>query len=172
MQLARRHRIEFFLVAIGLTLSLGVACSSSKEASKSTPTTQSAASPTQAAAGPTQAGETEQIQTLKVEVKEWTIADEQGSSALRVKAGEVTIDVHNGGQVPHEVIVLKTNSDPANLPLTGDHVDEAASVGEVSDVAAGQTKAGTLPLQPGTYALICNLPGHYKQGMHALLTVE
>jgi uncharacterized cupredoxin-like copper-binding protein len=168
MRLPRRHRTEIFLVAlvaIGFTLSLAVACSSSKEASKSTPTTESAASPTQA-------GETEQAQTLKVEVKEWTIADEQGSSALSVKAGEVTFDVHNGGQVPHEMVVLKTESDPANLPLTGDHVDETASVGEVDDVAAGQTKAGTLPLQPGTYVLICNLPGHYKQGMHALLTVE
>jgi uncharacterized cupredoxin-like copper-binding protein len=30
----------------------------------------------------------------------------------------------------------------------------------------------TLNLKPGHYSLVCNLPGHYMQGMRADLTVQ
>ena len=35
----------------------------------------------------------------------------------------------------------------------------------------GATKALTLDLKPGTYLLVCNLPGHYAAGMWTVLTV-
>ena len=51
--------------------------------------------------------------------------------------------------------------------LKGTEADEAGNVGEIGDLQPGQAKTLTLPLKPGHYALICNLPGHYKAGQHA-----
>jgi uncharacterized cupredoxin-like copper-binding protein len=89
-----------------------------------------------------------------------------------VKAGKVTISAPNDGKVVHELVVLKTDAEPSALPMKGGEVDESSSVGEVADVEAGATKKTTLHLSPGTYAIVCNLPGHYKSGMYGSLTVQ
>jgi uncharacterized cupredoxin-like copper-binding protein len=86
----------------------------------------------------------------------------------------VKISAPNIGGTTHELVVLKTDLDPANLPtLPSGEVDEEAlhSPGEIPDVAAGATAATTVDLKPGKYAIICNLPGHYAQGMYGSLTV-
>jgi uncharacterized cupredoxin-like copper-binding protein len=94
-------------------------------------------------------------------------------------AGSVTISAPNNGKIEHELVLAKTNTDPANLPTTSDgEVDEAkleaegADAGEIADVAAGDTKKGTFKLTPGKYVMFCNLPGHYTQGMYGTLTVK
>ena len=56
------------------------------------------------------------------------------------KAGKVTISAPNDGKVVHELVVLKTNADPARLPMDGDEVDESTNVGEIPDVEPGATK--------------------------------
>jgi uncharacterized cupredoxin-like copper-binding protein len=89
-----------------------------------------------------------------------------------VKKGKVTITAPNGGQVVHELVLLKTDADPANLPKNGDEVDESTSVGEIADVAPGSTKKATFKLAPGKYAMVCALPGHYEGGMYGSLTVK
>ena len=89
-----------------------------------------------------------------------------------VKAGKVTISAPNQGSVPHELVLLKTDADPAKLPQKDGEVDESASVGEIADVAAGATKSHTFTLAPGHYAMVCNLPGHYSSGMYGSLTVK
>ena len=48
-------------------------------------------------------------------------------------------------------------------------VDE--EIEEVEDIAPGVSQKLALDLAPGAYAVICNLPGHYGQGMHATFTV-
>ena len=53
------------------------------------------------------------------------------------KAGKVTITAPNDGQIVHELVLLKTDADPANLPKKGDEVDESTSVGEIADVEPG-----------------------------------
>ena len=88
------------------------------------------------------------------------------------KAGKVTITAPNDGKVVHELVILKTSADPAHLPMDGDDVDERTSVGEIADVEPGATKKVTLKLAPGTYAMVCALPGHYKAGMYGSLTVK
>ena len=88
------------------------------------------------------------------------------------KAGKVTITAPNDGKVVHELVLLKTDADPAALPKKGDEVDESTSVGEIADVEPGSTKKATFELAPGKYAMVCALPGHYEGGMYGSLTVE
>ena len=88
------------------------------------------------------------------------------------KAGKVTITAPNDGKVVHELVLLKTDEDPAALPKKGDEVDESTSVGEIADVEPGSTKKATFKLAPGKYAMVCALPGHYEGGMYGSLTVE
>jgi uncharacterized cupredoxin-like copper-binding protein len=88
------------------------------------------------------------------------------------KAGRVTIAAPNDGKVVHELVVLKTNADPAHLPMDGDDVDESTNVGEIADVEPGASKKVTLTLKPGKYAMVCALPGHYKAGMYGSLTIQ
>jgi uncharacterized cupredoxin-like copper-binding protein len=86
--------------------------------------------------------------------------------------GKVTITAPNDGQIVHELVLLKTDADPANLPKKGDEVDESTSVGEIPDVEAGATKKATFKLPPGKYAMVCALPYHYENGMYGSLTVK
>lgn len=88
------------------------------------------------------------------------------------KAGKVTIVAPNDGKVVHELVLLKTDADPARLPMKGGAVDESTSVGEIADVEPGATKKVTLRLAPGKYAMVCALPGHYEAGMYGSLTVQ
>jgi uncharacterized cupredoxin-like copper-binding protein len=64
--------------------------------------------------------------------------------------------------------------DADDLPLDGDtaRADELLEViDEVEDIAPGTSATLNLNLDPGAYAVICNLPGHYASGMHAAFTV-
>jgi uncharacterized cupredoxin-like copper-binding protein len=88
------------------------------------------------------------------------------------KKGTVTITAPNDGQIVHELVLLKTDADPANLPKKGDEVDESTSVGELADVDPGATKKATFKLAPGKYAMVCALPDHYENGMYGSLTVK
>jgi uncharacterized cupredoxin-like copper-binding protein len=95
------------------------------------------------------------------------------------EAGPTAIEAPNEGSVEHELVVFKTNMDPAQLPTEANgEVNEekmdkiAESAGEIPDVEAGDTKSGNFELTPGKYVIFCNLPGHYAQGMYGTLTVE
>jgi len=94
------------------------------------------------------------------------------NSASTVAAGKVKFTVTNSGQTMHELVVLRTPTLAAKLPVNAGLASEAGHVGEVSDLAAGATKTMTLNLKPGHYALICNIAGHYMAGMYSDLTVR
>jgi uncharacterized cupredoxin-like copper-binding protein len=94
-------------------------------------------------------------------------------------AGSVTISAPNDGEIVHELVLAKTDADPAKLPTSSNgDVDEAKLeargelAGEIADVEAGGTKQGTFKLTAGRYVMFCNVPGHYKQGMYGTLTVK
>ena len=95
-----------------------------------------------------------------------------------VEAGSVTIGAPNEGKVMHELMLLKTNTDPAKLPTGPDggveeKLHEAAEEnGEIDDVLPGETKSRTFDLTPGKWVMFCNVPGHYAQGMYGSLTVK
>jgi uncharacterized cupredoxin-like copper-binding protein len=100
-------------------------------------------------------------------LKEYSIAPRPSE----VAAGRVAFKVHNAGSIKHEFVVLRTNKKASQL-LKGNEADEAGNVGEIGNLNPGQTKTLSLKLKAGHYALICNLPGHYKLGQHADLTVR
>jgi uncharacterized cupredoxin-like copper-binding protein len=97
---------------------------------------------------------------------------------VSASAGEMTFEITNAGPSVHEFVVLSTDLASGALPTddTGS-VDEAGAPGitlvdEVEDIAAEATPSLTVQLDPGSYVMICNLPGHYGQGMHASFTVS
>src|SRR4051794_29820990 len=49
--------------------------------------------------------------------------------------------------------------------------DRAGDKGEVSKLDPGHSGSLTVPLKPGKYLLICNVPGHYEAGTWAEFTV-
>ncbi len=70
-----------------------------------------------------------------------------------------------------------TDLAPDALPLGPDgNVDENGAgvehVTEQADFPAGNTKTLDANLPAGSYVVICNLPGHYKQGMRQAFTVR
>lgn len=86
-------------------------------------------------------------------LREWAI----DLSQAEVPAGKVTFTVTNQGQMPH------------NLTVT----QNGATVGATStfgSAAGAQTLA--VDLKPGTYTLICSLPGHAQRGQKIDLVVK
>ena len=98
-------------------------------------------------------------------------------SASSVSAGEITFNVLNASEETiHEMVVAKLPDGADELPfnMNESRVDEDAmnGFGEVSELEPGDRGQLTVNLEPGTYVLVCNIPGHYGSGMWTLLTVE
>lgn len=92
---------------------------------------------------------------------------------LAAKAGKLRVTLDNQGKIVHELILLKTSAAPGSLKVGADgRVSEKASVGEVSETKGGVSRSTTFDLKPGRYVYVCNLPGHYKDGMYGELTVS
>jgi uncharacterized cupredoxin-like copper-binding protein len=94
-------------------------------------------------------------------------------------AGEVTFVVRNAGELPHELVVIRTNKDAAELPVEDVKVVERRLdiIARTDHIAAGDEATLTAGLDAGHYVLICNLSGHYEQsqfgpGMRANFDVE
>lgn len=92
-------------------------------------------------------------------------------SASTAGSGLVTFKLKNDGKAPHEFVVLQTAKGAGDL-MKGSRADETGNLGESGDMAAGASKTIRVKLTPGHYALICNLPGHYKAGMWKDFTVK
>ena len=95
------------------------------------------------------------------------------ASAVDAPAGKLKITLDNAGKIEHELVLLKTSATPGALKVAADgRVSEAASVGEVSETKSGVAKSTTFDLKPGRYVYVCNIPGHYAQGMRGVLVVK
>jgi uncharacterized cupredoxin-like copper-binding protein len=93
-----------------------------------------------------------------------------------LKAGTTTFTISNFGTVPHELLIFKSPLAANKYPVdaAGDIEEEGAGVdllsdGENIDPAGSQVRA--VDLTPGTYLFVCNIPGHFKNGMFSVLTV-
>ena len=109
--------------------------------------------------------------TVNATLKEWSLSLDKSSAP----PGNVTFSATNDGTVDHEFVVFRTDLAPDALPLSGTSVDEEASTvtkkDEIAEFSPGTTKTLTLNLGPGKYVVICNVPGHYQQGLRTAFTV-
>ena len=112
---------------------------------------------------------------MAVTLNQWAVTP----SATTVPAGSVTFTVSNQGSIPHEFVVMQTETPAADFPIKSfegesERFNEdtaGKNAGETGDMEAGTTKTLTIDLPPGHYAFVCNLPTHYGLGMHTDFTV-
>ena len=115
--------------------------------------------------------------TIDVTLQEWAVVVSETS----VAAGEVTFAITNEGPEDiHEFVIFRTDLDVNDLPTDEDGVvDESAEgmevVDEVEDVPVGDSIDLTVTLEPGSYALVCNIfddegEAHYQMGMRTAFT--
>ena len=102
---------------------------------------------------------------------EWKVA-----VASTIKSGKTSYPITNMGTVPHELLVFKTDLAPSAFPTdaTGDITEEGAGVELVSDgdnIDPSGSQTRSIDLTPGKYVFVCNIAGHFKQGMFTTVTV-
>ncbi len=91
--------------------------------------------------------------TISIEAGEYAFAP----GTFTAKVGEeLTFEITNNGTLEHNFVVL----DPSGSELTR------------TNIAVGATASVTvMPLEAGTFAILCDIPGHREAGMEAILTV-
>ncbi|MCA1840001.1 MAG: sulfocyanin-like copper-binding protein [Actinomycetota bacterium] len=93
-----------------------------------------------------------------------------------VSGGTYSVSISNAGKVQHELLVFKSDLTPDQYPLKdGDVAEDGQGVSLISDgdnINPGEHQSRVVNLKaPGKYLFVCNLPGHFKAGMHAEFTV-
>jgi uncharacterized cupredoxin-like copper-binding protein len=131
------------------------------------PSAAPAASPVASAAPPSASAAT----SATVSLTEWKV-----TVAGTIKSGKTDLTITNAGVTPHELLVFKSDLKPSAYPTdaAGDIKEEGAGVKLVSDgdnIDPAGTQARSVDLAPGKYLFVCNIPGHFKQGMFTIVTV-
>ena len=142
--------------------------------SSAPPTATSAASPAAPSATavvPTPAPSVSVLNGQTVSLSEWKV-----TMPSTVKAGKATFTISNTGTIAHELLVFKSDLAPSAYPTNpaGGIIEDGAGVTLLSDgdnIDPGKTQTRTIDLAPGTYLFVCNIPGHYSQGMFTVVTV-
>jgi uncharacterized cupredoxin-like copper-binding protein len=105
---------------------------------------------------------------------EFTFTLDKGS----VPEGPVVFNIENIGTIEHEFELVKTNVEADKLPPKADDKTKAnveagggEEIKEVEDIAPGAKTKLAVDLEPGKYLIVCNLPGHYADGMVIPFTV-
>jgi uncharacterized cupredoxin-like copper-binding protein len=137
-----------------------VACGGSDDAATTT---------VAATTAPTEAAGT----TIAVELGEEGDSMTMNLDSATAPAGSVTFAITNTGTREHEFVIVKTDTAVADLPFdeAADEITEDAAglvvVDEIEGIPAGATDSLTVDLEPGHYALVCNIEGHFRLGMRA-----
>jgi len=154
-----------WLIAILASVMLVMsACSESNPQAAPKPPSRAANSPSSA-----------EQKVVAVNLQQWSITP----TTTSVPAGAITFSVTNAGTIPHEFVVLSTDTLAADFPIGSfegepNRIDEdkvGTNVGETGDMQPNTTKSITIDLNPGHYAFVCNLPAHYGLGMRVDFTV-
>ena len=150
-----RSRIFMALLVLGLALIVAAACDDDDDNGE-TP-----------AVGETPATA---ATTVDVSLVEFAVNPAQAAA----EAGTLTFAASNDGAIPHRFLVIKTDLALDALPTANAQADEAQLDvrASIPDFNAGVTEEVDVDLEPGSYVLICNVPGHYDLGMRAAFTVE
>jgi uncharacterized cupredoxin-like copper-binding protein len=99
--------------------------------------------------------------TIAATEKEYAIALDKSS----VPAGNVTFDTKNAGSLPHTIAVTPGNGATKAQGITG------KAIGDSGNIDPGKSGTLTVNLAPGTYQVVCSVPGHVQLGMIVQLTV-
>ncbi|MCA1666191.1 MAG: cupredoxin domain-containing protein [Thermomicrobia bacterium] len=94
--------------------------------------------------------------------KEFSIAMDKST----IKAGSITFNVKNNGATPHTLGVTKESDSSKGAGITGPVIKESGTID------SGKTATLAVDLQPGTYNIVCTIPGHAQLGMIMTLTVQ
>lgn len=117
---------------------------------------------------------------VNVTLGEWEVVPDAAS----VAAGSITFIAKNEGpEDPHELVIMKTDLAPADLPTKDNGaVDEEGEgvelIGEIEEFEVGGEESATYGLAAGKYVLLCNIydedeqESHYQQGMRIAFTVN
>lgn len=95
-------------------------------------------------------------------------------SPASVSSGPVVFETRNvATDLVHEIEVFAGGVDGAVLTVASAVADVSGLtlLDEIEDIVPGASASLTIDLDPGTYLILCNLPGHYQAGMWAYLTV-
>lgn len=152
-------------VPIVLLVAAMVALACASPAASPAPLPSVAASPAPSAASSAAAAQT-------IDLSEWKVV-----VADTMKAGQADFTITNSGTAPHELLVFKSDLAPEAYPsdAAGTIDEEGGGVTLISDgenIEPAGTQSRTVDLStPGTYLFVCNIPGHFKQGMFTVVTV-
>lgn len=123
---------------------------------------------------------------LKLTLKEWSIE----ASAKKLLAGNVAVSARNRGKETHEIAFIKLSPGTTleDLPKgpNGEIMEESLGqlgeiAGELEDIESKKRKSAVFQLEPGEYAVVCNVvekekdgsfESHYSMGMATLLTLR
>jgi uncharacterized cupredoxin-like copper-binding protein len=89
------------------------------------------------------------------------------------EAGSLTFSATNDGTETHEIEIFSGDVDPSTLPVEDNvaSTEGLALVDEIEDITPGSSADLTVDLDAGQYVVMCNLPGHFEQGMYSTFAV-
>lgn len=76
---------------------------------------------------------------------------------VTVRAGEVTFEVKNEGSIEHNFLIEDVNR---------------RTLAQIPIIEPGKTEDVKVTIRPGTYPIVCSLPGHKEAGMTGTLRVQ
>jgi uncharacterized cupredoxin-like copper-binding protein len=133
-------------IALAAVALVAAGCGSSDKSSSSSSNSGGASAPKkQAAAAPSAGALAESATEFKF-----------SKPAATAKAGKVTVNLTNDGQVPHAIEIEGTPKGDVKTNVIG----------------PGQNAALTANLKPGKYEFYCPVDSHKQQGMKGTLTVK
>jgi uncharacterized cupredoxin-like copper-binding protein len=109
---------------------------------------------------------------IAIYVSEWSVG-----LPTSMLAGQINFSITNIGTIQHELLVFKSDLPHSSYPVdkNGNIIEDGPGISLVSrgeKIDPGKTQSRTVDLtQPGTYLFVCNLQGHFKQGMFREVTV-
>ena len=108
--------------------------------------------------------------TVTVTMNEWDVkVDPNYKMGKHIKPGELTLTLKNEGNLEHNLVLLNNNKhEDLELSDDGSMADESKLdiLGKIEGIQPGESGELVIAdLPAGTYAFICNTPGHYDQGM-------
>ena len=104
---------------------------------------------------------------IRADVGEWSVVPSVGA----VPAGRVRIEIHNLGQVAHQITLVKTDTFDPVLQLRGDRAVVRPLATSVL-VRPGHASSLVISLRRGSYVLLDNRPWSYWKGTSVAFSVR